>query len=173
KATKSLDNLFLNDDEYESDVHIRSADKSIIHLYGSINLNYKSESVKFYINDTPNLVGCRFAFKHVLHLKSNATEMSAVNVHDDRLFPLIREFSCVFSNTPGLCNVGEHQIIVEPKTSVRSPHYLIPFNQREEHERAIKKLIQENVIEPSTTSFRSSTFFVIKKDGSNRLVQDF
>ena len=86
---------------------------------------------------------------------------------------LMQECSDIFSNKPGATNLVEHEIILNSDTPIRVRQYPIPHARVEAFENEVKKMIEQDIIEPSQSPFRSPMLLVKKSDGSFRPVIDF
>ena len=86
---------------------------------------------------------------------------------------LMQECSDIFSNKPGATNLVEHEIILNSDTPIRVRQYPIPHARVETFENEVKKMIEQDIIKPSQSPFRSPMLLVKKSDGSFRPVIDF
>ena len=91
-----------------------------------------------------------------------------------QLCAVLEKHSNVFSNSPGLCKVGEHSIRVDDTKPIpRRKIYPVPMCYREEVDRQIQELLGADIIEPSTSPYAHPFVCVRKKDGSIRLAVDY
>ena len=89
---------------------------------------------------------------------------------------LISDFRDIFAENEddmGCTDIAEQEIIVKDHIPVRSKYYNIPLALRPKAEKEIKRLMDLRIIEPSTSSYHSPSFVMVKGDGSLRLLTDF
>jgi hypothetical protein len=69
----------------------------------------------------------------------------------------------------------DHAINLKPETPemIRSKIYLMPVNEQVELDRFLKEHLYKGYIIPSKSPIASPVFFIKKKDGQLRLVQDY
>ncbi len=86
---------------------------------------------------------------------------------------LVSKSDC-FSETPGLCKVGECKIILRVNAQVVNiPPRNIPVHIREQVEVEINKLLSAGIIEQSDEEWSSPIVPIRKEDGSIRLCVDY
>ena len=79
----------------------------------------------------------------------------------DALLAPLDEFSDVFSKTPGLCKVFEHEIRVTPEFRPRiTKAYLVPESLKREIERQVDELLKMGFITPSKSPMASGVVCV-------------
>ena len=66
-----------------------------------------------------------------------------------------------------------HEIELKSKEPIYIKHFRIPEAQRQTVEAHVEELLKLGVISPSRSKYNSTIFFVKKKDGGLRIVQDF
>jgi len=86
---------------------------------------------------------------------------------------ILHEFRDVFSDVPGVTNLGEHGIELTTGDPVRSHPYQMPFALREIVDKEIDTMLELGIIEPSSSPYASPIVMVRKPDGSHRLCVDF
>nr|XP_034316846.1 uncharacterized protein LOC117686231 [Crassostrea gigas] len=99
----------------------------------------------------------------------------------DRLTPdqletaksLCDSFSDVFTDIPGMTNLVEHKIVVTSSEPVRVKPYPIPFSTEKTITEEVQKMLQLNVIEPSSSPYSAPVVIARKKDGTNRFCIDY
>ncbi|XP_065925778.1 uncharacterized protein [Magallana gigas] len=99
----------------------------------------------------------------------------------DRLTPdqletaksLCDSFSDVFTDIPGMTNLMEHKIVVTSSEPVRVKPYPIPFSTEKTITEEVQKMLQLNVIEPSSSPYSAPVVIARKKDGTNRFCIDY
>ena len=94
----------------------------------------------------------------------------------DRVKSLIAEFRDIFSegeDDVGCTDIAEQEIILDTDVPIRDRYYNIPLALRPHAEREVKRLLDLDVLEPSTSSYHSPSFLLRRPDGSCRLLTDF
>jgi len=90
------------------------------------------------------------------------------------LTALLDEFGDIFSDVPGRTTLGVHHIELQPDTK---PIYCAPYCLNQEKAKVLKdeldNLLDQGVIEESTSPWASPIVMVPKADGTLRLVTDF
>lgn len=89
------------------------------------------------------------------------------------LWSLLREYSDIFSITPGETDVIEHQIVLTESNPVRAKTYPVPYSLREEVKAELSKMVKLGVVEPSNSPYCSPLLILKKKDRMNRPVVDY
>ena len=89
------------------------------------------------------------------------------------LCTLLKEFSGVMSNMPGVTSMAEHRIETENARLVKLPPYRIPQVYRETIQLEVKEMLEAGIIEPSTSDWCAPIVPVKKKDGTLRLCVDY
>jgi hypothetical protein len=86
---------------------------------------------------------------------------------------LVDEYSCVISDKPGLTNLCVHHISVKPAVlPIRQKQYRISPKHQAILRGEIDKLLNEGVIEPSSSEWSSPVILVPKPGGAVRCVLD-
>ena len=91
---------------------------------------------------------------------------------DDSLRPLLDEYTNLFRTTPGCTTAAEH-FIPTAGTPVKVPPRRIPANYRAEVEQQLEMMLEEGIIEESSSSWMAPAVFVRKKTGDIRLCVDY
>lgn len=99
----------------------------------------------------------------------------------DRLTPdqletaksLCVSFSDVLTDIPGKTNLVEHKIVVTSSEPVRVKPYPIPFGTEKTITEEVQKMLQLNVIEPSSSPYSAPVVIARKKEGTNRFCIDY
>ena len=86
---------------------------------------------------------------------------------------IIKSFSDVLTDMPGYTNLLHHDIQLVSNTSFRTKSRPVPYSMLAAVNEEVSKMIDLNIIEPSTSPFASPIVIVKKKDGSNRFCIDF
>ena len=89
------------------------------------------------------------------------------------LISLSQEFEDIVSDFPGYTNLLEHAIKLTTDKPVTIRQYPIPFAKLAEFDREVKAMLDANVIEYSSSPYRSPMLLVKKSDGTNRPVIDY
>jgi hypothetical protein len=97
-------------------------------------------------------------------LPSKRIKLSSLSHKRQAILALLDEFAEYFSETPGLCDVIEHDIITlngfVPK---RAKAYKIPEALKPEVKRQINRLLADGFLRPSTSPMASPILCVLKK----------
>lgn len=91
-----------------------------------------------------------------------------------QLKALVEKNRVVFSERPGMCNVGKHKITLqEGSEPQRAYPYRVPMAFRREVERQVHELEEWGLVYPVESSHAHPVVCVAKKDGSMRLCIDY
>ena len=83
---------------------------------------------------------------------------------------LFRRYTDVFTDMPGETDVIQHKT---DDTPVRCKPYPLPYAMREELRNEVDTMLEMGVVRLSTSTYVSPIVMVKKKDGSNRVFDDF
>ena len=86
---------------------------------------------------------------------------------------LLEEHSDVMRNYPGRTMLAEHHIRTGDSRPVRLPPYRLPHAYRETVKKELQDMLQQGIIEPSSSEWSAPVVLVKKKDGSLRLCVDY
>ncbi|XP_055714233.1 uncharacterized protein LOC129808478 [Phlebotomus papatasi] len=89
---------------------------------------------------------------------------------------LLLKHSNVFSKTPwdiGRTELAEHAIGTGDHAPIKQPPRRFPIAKASEMERLVEDMLQQGVIEPSTSPWASPVVLVKKKDGTTRFCVDY
>ena len=75
--------------------------------------------------------------------------------------------------TPGRTGMAEHVIDTGDSCPIRLHPYRVPHAYRDEVERQVTEMLEEGVIEPSTSDWAAPILLVQKKDGTLRFCVDY
>ena len=101
--------------------------------------------------------------------------LSHLNVEQQNaLLSVLDQFADVFSDTPGLCTVVQHEINVTVDFKPRVTRaYRVPETLKREIERQVAELLELGFIVPSKSSMVSGVVCVLKPDKSIRMASDY
>ncbi|XP_063584731.1 uncharacterized protein LOC134762284 [Penaeus indicus] len=99
------------------------------------------------------------------------SELSESQIDDLKV--IMNEFSDVLTDKPGLTNTIEHVIRVNSDKPVRQKPYPIPNSLLKEFNNEVDKMLEMNIIEPSTSPYCSPVVMVKKSDGTWRVCIDY
>lgn len=88
------------------------------------------------------------------------------------LAAVINEYKDIFRSTPGLTNEAQH-FIHTTGSPVRVPPRRIPVHYREEVETQIQQMLNQGIIEESSSPWMAPAVFVKKKSGELRICIDY
>ena len=98
------------------------------------------------------------------------------NGQRDRVKSLIAEFRDIFSegeDDVGCTDIAEQEIILDTNVPIRDRYYNIPIALRPQAEKEVKRLLDLEVLQPSTSPYHSPSFLLKRPDGNYRLLTDF
>ena len=113
-----------------------------------------------------------------IHLKSlfQCSVDGLATTEKEALHQLLCQFSNLFSadaNDLGCTNLVTHEIHTGDAKPIRQPPRRLPLAKREEAEKILSEMKQQEVIEPSASAWSSPIVLVKKKDGSTRFCIDY
>ena len=86
---------------------------------------------------------------------------------------LIHEYKQLFSDVPGLTQMGCHDVDVGESAPVKQHPYRVNHKKREMIEKEIEYMLEKKIIKPSQSQWSSPVLLIPKPDGSSRLVVDY
>lgn len=89
------------------------------------------------------------------------------------LISLIFEYIKLFPDTPSCTKLIEHDIDVGDSAPIRQRYYRVSANKKKQLEIEIDYMLENNIIEPSFSSWASPSLLVNKPDGSFRFCTDY
>ena len=95
------------------------------------------------------------------------------NNQRQQLQQILTEFSEVLQNKPGHTKLVEHRIETGTSCPVKLPPYRLPQAYRESVQKEIQEMLEQDIIEPSSSEWAAPIILVKKKDGSLRLCVDY
>ncbi|KAK3743518.1 hypothetical protein QZH41_015906, partial [Actinostola sp. cb2023] len=94
----------------------------------------------------------------------------------EKLSALLIEYADIFTCSPGdlgRTNLVEHRINTGDTIPIKQPARRLPMHRRAEAEEHVKKMLNDGIIEPSSSAWASPIVLVKKKDGSTRFCVDY
>ena len=95
------------------------------------------------------------------------------NDQKQQLWQILNEFSEVLQNKPGHTKLVEHKIETGTSCPVKLPPYRLPQAYRESVQKEIQEMLEQGIIEPSSSEWAAPIVLVKKKDSSLRLCVDY
>ncbi|KAK3728413.1 hypothetical protein QZH41_020432 [Actinostola sp. cb2023] len=98
------------------------------------------------------------------------------NAQREKLSALLIEYADIFacsSGDLGRTNLVEHRINTGDTIPIKQPARRLPMHRRAEAEEHVKKMLNDGIIEPSSSAWASPIVLVKKKDGSTRFCFDY
>ena len=89
------------------------------------------------------------------------------------LLALLNNFSSVFSDKRGRTNMAEHSIVTETTLPVRRPPYRLPHAYKELVKKELDDMLENDIIETTSSEWASPIVMVKMKDGSLRMCVDY
>ena len=86
---------------------------------------------------------------------------------------LMREFTAVLDDRPGMTHLAEHEIEVTTNKPVRVKQYPMPYSVREAVNQEVSHLLEMGVVEAAKTPYNAPVVLVKKADGTNRFCVSF
>ena len=86
---------------------------------------------------------------------------------------LMREFTAVLDDRPGVTHLAEHEIEVTTNKPVRVKQYPMPYSVREAVNQEVSHMLEMGVVEAAKTPYNAPVVLVKKADGTNRFCVNF
>src|SRR6266566_134699 len=122
----------------------------------------------------------RYSVRAVQNAKSQIYALNALNaspLEGIENVPVVRDFPDVFpEELPGIRPVRAVEFVIDLKpgtTPIAKRPYKMPPHELLELKEEIDKSLKKGFIRPSSSAWGAPSLFVKKKDGTNRLVQDY
>jgi hypothetical protein len=131
------------------------------------------------LDDLSERVWCAAGFTYSTELAEKASKEKPKRTFEEIVPEEYRWYADVFSETESerlpAHKPYDHAIDLKPDTpeTIRSKVYPMPLNEQEELDRFLQDHQRKGYIVPSKSPIASPVFFVKKKDGRLRLVQDY
>ena len=104
-------------------------------------------------------------------------EKSSISIQmKNKLYQLLKKYKAVFAKDEydlGRTNVLKHEIPLESTTPIKQRPYRMEYALREESEKQIKGMLENDIIKPSFSPWTSPVVMVRKKDGTMRFCIDY
>jgi len=94
------------------------------------------------------------------------------NCENESLASVITEYKDIFRTTPGMSNETQHYIHTTGSPA-RVPPRRVPVHYREEVEAQIQQMLEQGIIEESSSPWMAPAVFVKKKTGELRICVDY
>ena len=112
------------------------------------------------------------------HLQALFEKSSAGYTPDQskHVYSLLRRYAHVFSSGPqdmGRTDLIKHKIDTQGAAPIRQPPRRLPLARREEAQQAVADMLNQGVIEPSTSPWASPVVLVKKRSGGTRFCVDY
>ena len=107
-------------------------------------------------------------------LNIDETDLSASQVSEAKL--LVEQFRDVFAMSSGELGrtpVMQHRINTGNAPPIMQPPRRLPWEKREETRNLVEKMVDQGIVEPSTSPWSSPIVLVTKKDGTTRFCVDY
>lgn len=89
------------------------------------------------------------------------------------LIALVQEFKCLFSDRPSQTHVISHDIELGDADPIKQRFYRVSLDKQKKLETEVKYLIDNDLAEPSSSSWASPCILVNKPDGTFRFCPDY
>ena len=106
-------------------------------------------------------------------LQEAAVSEKLSEIQQEQLQGLLEEYHDVLRGAPGRTDMAEHVIDTGDSRPIRLHPYRVPHAYRGEVERQVTEMLEEGVIEPSTSDWAAPIVLVRKKDGTLRFCVDY
>ena len=98
----------------------------------------------------------------------------SLSMHEkQKLERLLLDYSDVFSDELGYVDVVSHKIDTGDNAPIKQRPRRLPYTYRNETSKHVKEMLDQNVIQPSTSAWASPVVLVRKKDGQLRFCVDY
>ena len=131
------------------------------------------------LEDPTGTLWCTAGYTYSTKLAEKATEQKPKRTFEEIVPEEYRRYAKVFSEYESerlpQHKPYDHAIDLKPDTleTIRSKVYPMPINEQEELDRFLEDNLCKGYIVPSKSPIASPVFFIKKKDGKLRLVQDY
>lgn len=86
---------------------------------------------------------------------------------------LIKRYVCLFNDTPTCMHLTEHDIDVGDSKPIKQKFYRVHPEKRKYLDAEVKYMLENDMAEPSCSSWASPCLFVPKSDNTPRFCSDF
>jgi len=134
---------------------------------------------KGFLEDTSDQLWCAAGFTYSQQIAEQVEKEKPVKTFEELIPPQYRQHAHVFSESESQ-RLPEHkpwdhaiEFTPDAPATMRTKVYPMSANEQEELNRFIEENLQKGYIRPSKSPLASPVFFVKKKDGKLRFVQDY
>ncbi|GBO06588.1 Retrovirus-related Pol polyprotein from transposon 297, partial [Araneus ventricosus] len=124
-----------------------------------------------------DIVACPQEFSGAQHLQSTLENLQILNEEQrTAVRKLLNEFQDLFSicnADVGRCNMTQHRINTGDHPPIKQYPRHLPLARKEEAEHLVKEMVENGIIEESSSPWASPIVLVKKKDGSTRFCVDY
>lgn len=113
------------------------------------------------------------ASESLRHKLDEAIDPSLSMLEKQKLERLLWDYSDVFSDELGYVDVVNHKIDTGDNAPIKQRPRRLPYTYRNETSKHVKEMLDQNVIQPSTSAWASPVVLVRKKDGKLRFCVDY
>ena len=107
------------------------------------------------------------------HKLDEAIDPSLSMLEKQKLECLLLDYSDVFSDEIGYDDIVNHKIYTVDNAPIKQRPRRLPYTYRNETRKHVKEMLDQNVIQPSTSAWASPVVLVRKKDGKLRFCVDY
>ena len=126
------------------------------------------------LSEKNSSITCSTATPVAIQRQLEAALSPSLNVHEKQnILSTLLRFSDVFEETLGLTNVVQHKIDTGDSRPIRQYPRRLPFAYREETSKQVAEMLDQGVIQASSSPWASPIVLVKKKDGTFRFCIDY
>ena len=126
------------------------------------------------LSENNSSITCSTATPVAIQHQLEAALSPSLNVHEKQnILSTLLRFSNVFEETLGHTNVVQHKIVTGNSRPIRQYPRRLPFAYREETSKQVAEMLDQGVIQASSSPWASPIVLVKKKDGTFRFCIDY